>query len=174
MYNFGLSSQRPYEFHPLPSSLSLRLNSRIIAFACHPHLEKIAIALSDNSVHIYELNNHKWDEIMIITHQFQQSILCLEWKPLSGTILAVGCSGGVLIWEGDWMTRYLNCPSVSNVSSLQWSPTEPLLAVGCPHTSVVIWNVSTCVPTRLNSVPPSSSYLIRWSPNGHYLFQASL
>eukprot|EP00339_Tiarina_fusa_P018907 CAMPEP_0117040684 /NCGR_PEP_ID=MMETSP0472-20121206/28444_1 /TAXON_ID=693140 ORGANISM="Tiarina fusus, Strain LIS" /NCGR_SAMPLE_ID=MMETSP0472 /ASSEMBLY_ACC=CAM_ASM_000603 /LENGTH=189 /DNA_ID=CAMNT_0004751459 /DNA_START=401 /DNA_END=967 /DNA_ORIENTATION=+ len=89
-------------------------------------------------------------------------------------MLAVGCPTGALIWEGDWMTRYLTCPSVSNVTSIQWSPIEPLIAVGCPHESIVIWDVSTEVPTRLHSTAASSSYLIRWSPNGHYLFQASL
>ena len=174
LYHVGLSHHRPYEHHPLPLPLAVSSGASIRCMAVHPHTKKIAVALRDHSVHIYELQQEKWEEVLVLTHQFQKNVLCMEWKPLGGSMLAIGCPTGVLIWEGDWMTRYLTCPSISNVCSLQWSPTEPILAVGCPHESLVVWDVSTELPTRLHSAGPSSSYFLRWSPNGHYLFQASL
>jgi hypothetical protein len=35
----------------------------------------------------------------------------MEWKPFSGSILAVACQYGTLIWNGmGWRTRYLSAP----------------------------------------------------------------
>lgn len=174
LYHTGISNHRPYENLPIPSPIAIPNSAKIRCFSCHPHKDQIAIALRDHSVHIYELKNGKWSPDLVLTHQFQKNITCIEWKPLSGSTLAIGCQTGVLIWEGDWMTRYFSTPSVSNISSIQWSPFESLLAIGSPHESVIIWDVATEIPIRLNGLPPNSSYLLKWSPNGHYLFQASL
>ena len=175
MHHTGLTQVRPYEQHPLPLSCSIPEDVEIRCVACHPHLPRIAVALADHSVHLYELSEDGWQETLSLGHQFQVQVNCMAWKPTSGSTLAVGCRAGVLLWEGDWMTRYFTCPEIGNVTSLEWSPLDSQLAVGCPHSAPVIWDTATSLSTRLHATAnASSSYLLRWSPNGHYLFQAAL
>jgi len=109
-----------------------------------------------------------------LKHRLQEQVTCLEWRPNSGTCLAVGCRGGVLLWEGQRALRFLHTAGVVNVTSLSWSPCRPLLAVGTPHCGAVVWDVATARPTRLHGIPPASSVLVRWSPSGEYLLQTSL
>jgi aladin len=163
----------PYENHPLPKALSIPESAKIRGFAWHLYKPQLALGLQNDTVAIYQIDESS-QRGLELTHEFQHDIRCLAWKPYGGNILAVGCKAGVVVWDGDWVTRYLQTPSAANICSIQWSPTEPLLAVGCPHESLIVWNVATGVPTRLHSMSLPSSYLLRWSPDGQFLFQASL
>ncbi|KAG0237305.1 hypothetical protein BGW42_001225 [Actinomortierella wolfii] len=70
----------------------------IIAIAMHPHLPLMAVALAIDSVWVYDLSQDKWYSAGM-SHQQQTKVATLEWKPMSGVILAVGCNEGVKLWS---------------------------------------------------------------------------
>jgi aladin len=126
----------------------------------------------------------------------------MQWKPLSGNTLAVGCRYGVCVWsivskkvqrpniaikEGDndanansyqeqsaWMT-YLKYPGHAPVNCLAWSPCENLLAAGSVSSHrVVVWDTALDQPIPLNEITLGAGItMLKWSPNGHYLFAAT-
>ena len=82
-------------------------------------------------------------EKLKLEHPFQVSVSAMEWKPLSGSTLAVGCRDGICIWTrsracstggdadlagSDWHFRFLDSVGLSNVTALAWSPNGALLA----------------------------------------------
>lgn len=66
--------------------------------AWHPHQPLLAIALWNNSVWVYDLSVESWYSCGL-SHQAQSKIMALEWKPMSGVVLAVGCQNGVALWH---------------------------------------------------------------------------
>ncbi|KAF9317471.1 hypothetical protein BG003_000733 [Podila horticola] len=70
---------------------------RTIAF--HPHHPVLAMALWDNSVWIYDLSHKAWYASPLAHRTYQSRVMTLQWKPMSGTILTVGCEAGVSIWH---------------------------------------------------------------------------
>lgn len=70
---------------------------RTIAF--HPHHPVLAIALWDNSVWIYDLSHKAWHASPLAHKTYQSRVMTLQWKPMSGTILTVGCEEGVSVWH---------------------------------------------------------------------------
>lgn len=159
----------------IPGNLINPPEQIVKAFSWHKYKQKIALGVGD-IIQIYSIINQEgsWEKLETLKIPFQAEINEIQWKPLSGNMLAVACQTGVIVWDSEWMVKFLNIENVKNVTSLQWHPFLPLLAVGSPHDSVIIWDITTSIPTHLHSLSPSSSYLLRWSPNGHYLFHASL
>ncbi|KAF9380406.1 hypothetical protein CPB97_008369 [Podila verticillata] len=70
---------------------------RTIAF--HPLHPVLAIALWDNSVWIYDLSHKAWHASPLAHKTYQSRVMTLQWKPMSGTILTVGCEAGVSVWH---------------------------------------------------------------------------
>ncbi|KAF9977684.1 hypothetical protein BGZ73_005194 [Actinomortierella ambigua] len=70
----------------------------IRAIAMHPHLQLMAVAFWNNSVWVYDLSQDNWCSAGL-SHQMQAEVSTLEWKPMSGVVLAVGCAEGVNLWS---------------------------------------------------------------------------
>ncbi|KAG0026546.1 hypothetical protein BGZ82_009415 [Podila clonocystis] len=70
---------------------------RTIAF--HPHQPVLAMALWDNSVWVYDLAHKAWYASPLAHRTYQSRVMTLQWKPMSGTILTVGCEAGVSVWH---------------------------------------------------------------------------
>ncbi|KAG0208448.1 hypothetical protein BGX28_000586 [Mortierella sp. GBA30] len=66
--------------------------------ACHPHQPLVAIALWNDHVWVYDLSVESWYSCGL-SHPAQSRIMSLEWKPMSGVVLAIGCLDGVALWE---------------------------------------------------------------------------
>lgn len=137
-----------------------------------------------------------------LRHQWQHDIQCLEWQPLSGTGLAVGCSDGVCFWRlvengtvseasesnntntvrrggGIGSTHawceFLRCEGHAPVNTLSWSPDGRLLATGSVSSDhILIWDVALGTSTPIVAVNSCGVSLVRWAPSGHYLFAATL
>ncbi|XP_064408544.1 aladin isoform X1 [Latimeria chalumnae] len=144
------------------------------AFAWHPHTDKFAVALLDDSIRVY---NAKSETIPTLKHRLQKNVAVLAWKPLCASMLAVGCQSCVLVWHVDpsslstrpssGCAQVLSHPGHSPVSSLAWFPTgEKLLSASPVDTAMLVWDVSTenCVP--LQRVGGGGVTFLSWSPDG--------
>ncbi|KAJ7375506.1 hypothetical protein OS493_002280 [Desmophyllum pertusum] len=117
-------------------------NSPIRAFAWHPHVAKFVMAWQDDSVKVYTLSS---DLVPILEHKQQKAVSCVAWRPLSGSVLVVGCDSGLFVWTvdpsspilrlGGSSVRHLSYPGHSPVTTVSWSPSGQLLVSGSPADS---------------------------------------
>ncbi|EPZ36701.1 hypothetical protein O9G_006063, partial [Rozella allomycis CSF55] len=121
-----------------------------------------------------------------------QEIKCLEWRPFSGSTLAVASKYGICLWtiktskkllevkdtdirvftsgggQESWMTL-LSHPGQQNVVSLSWSPCGSYLAAICDGSnSLFVWEISTQKCTSFVRLDGPILGL-KWSPNGEKL-----
>ena len=47
---------------------------------------------------MYDLQRTQWLPLRL-SHEFQTNIKCLEWQPMSGSRLAIGCENGICLWR---------------------------------------------------------------------------
>ena len=85
--------------------------------AWHPH-KALAAAVSDDLVHIFDMAAYTGGggdgykngtsqpcgsavtrPSIILHHGLQRSVGCVSWRPQSGSVVAVGCQGGVAVWS---------------------------------------------------------------------------
>ncbi|KAF9111192.1 hypothetical protein BGX27_005279 [Mortierella sp. AM989] len=66
--------------------------------AWHPHQPLLAIALWNDTVWVYDLSVESWYSCGL-SHPSQSQIMKLEWKPMSGVVLAIACEDGVALWH---------------------------------------------------------------------------
>lgn len=149
--------------------------SPVRCFAWHPHLFKIAVAASDDSIKIY----YKSTIVMeppVLKRKEQKGILCMAWRPWASADLAVGTQKGLILWNIDQMLASMTSKSQSfllenplPVTSLSWNPAGTLLATASVSSpDILLWDVDhqTCTPLKRVGMPAS---LVSWSPNGAYL-----
>jgi hypothetical protein len=122
----------------------------------------------------------------------------MEWQPMSGAGLAVGCQSGICFWrltenESDaettasrnvltsshgrngWCEFLCNSDNQQPVNTISWSPDGRLLASGSVSSDhIYVWDVATTTCTPLVAVASCGVSLIKWSPSGHYVFAATL
>ncbi|NWT76636.1 AAAS protein, partial [Prunella himalayana] len=75
-----------------------RAGCTIRAFAWHPHTNKFAVALLDDSIRVYNSNSAT---VPSLKHRLQRNVAAMAWKPLCASILAVACQSCVLVWHLD-------------------------------------------------------------------------
>ncbi|XP_034243709.1 aladin-like [Thrips palmi] len=150
--------------------------------AWHPHITKIAVAVSDDSVRVYTAMSPGL--VPTLRSKGQRSVSCLAWRPHSASELAVGCHAGVLVWQVDpksVVTRpsiscatVLKQPGHSPVSSVQWNSTGTLLvSAATGDTSMYIWDVDLQESIPLRRVGGGGISLVSWSPDVHKLLAAT-
>lgn len=98
-------------------------------FAWHPHTNKFAVALLDDSVRVYNASS---TIVPSLKHRLQRNVAALAWKPLSASVLAVACQSCILIWTLDptslstrpssGCAQVLSHPGHTPVTSLAWAP----------------------------------------------------
>eukprot|EP00943_MAST-04B_sp_MAST-4B-sp1_P008946 g8946.t1 len=163
----------------VPKALSFRpTNTLIKAVAFHPYLKRIAVARDDDIVCVYDLQRTMWLPLRL-SHEFQKGIKCLEWQPMSGSRLAIGCANGVCLWritndEQDigkaWMRLYATARH-HDIISISWCPRGDFIASSSPSSSdVMIWNVDSGLGTPLACAYGHGVNVVRWSYNSYYLF----
>ncbi|KAH8611622.1 hypothetical protein ERJ75_001002600 [Trypanosoma vivax] len=73
---------------------------RITTISFHSVRMVLAAAVEEGGgscrVIVYDVAEEK--EVCVLTHAFQRNVHCIKWKPFSRDVLAVGCTGGVLLW----------------------------------------------------------------------------
>jgi aladin len=152
------------------SSTSLWYSSIIRGTSVHHNLQVIAIATKDDIIEIRNVSNSGIPQA-VLKDKRQYCISCLEWAPLSNNLLAVGVTGGVIIWHIDLNTRpvscFISCFPGRPIVSLSWSPQGNLLACGTPTDStLMIWNVTLQTCTRLKRNYGGGVSHVSWSPDG--------
>ncbi|KAF5291841.1 hypothetical protein FQA39_LY14178 [Lamprigera yunnana] len=159
----------------------LWLQSSIRCIAWHDYQTKIAIATSDDVVRIYSSNSKV---VPILKCKQQRNIMCLAWRPLSNTEIAIGCETGIIVWNVD-DTSLITRPSINNatilqrsshapVVSLAWSREGDTLASAAAHDSVILmWNVEMNESSSLKESSGHGNCLLKWSPTGNKLLSAT-
>ncbi|XP_005089460.1 aladin [Aplysia californica] len=155
--------------------------SPVQALAWHPHVTKLAVALKDDSVHVYSAGSSLNP---ILKHKLQKQVADLAWKPLSGSVLAVACESCVLIWHveptslavrpSSSTVQVLQSPGHSPVTSLAWDPYSSHLVSASPcHSSVLVWDVpmETAIPLKRNRGGGVAH--LSYSPDGTKLLTAT-
>jgi WD40 repeat protein len=77
--------------------------------------------------------------------------------------------------KGAWM-GYLQYPKHTSILSLSWDPTPGshlLASTSAIDSTVVIWDTLTDTATPLRR-PDNGLHIVRWSPNGVWIFVASV
>lgn len=147
------------------------------AFAWHPHTDKFAVALLDDSIKIY---NPKSATTPTLKHRLQRNVAAVQWKPLCASALAVACQNCLLVWHVDpcslstrpssGCAQVLSHPGHSPVTSIAWSPSGSLLVSASPvETAIMVWDVASesCVP--LQRVGGGGVTFLSWSPDGSHV-----
>ncbi|EPQ09561.1 Aladin [Myotis brandtii] len=143
-------------------------------FAWHPHTNKFAVALLDDSIRVYNVNS---TIVPSLKHRLQRNVAALAWKPLSASVLAVACQTCILIWTLDptslstrpssGCAQVLSHPGHTPVTSLAWAPSGGRLLSASPvDAAILVWDVSTetCVPLPWFRGGGVTNLL--WSPDG--------
>ncbi|CAH3154561.1 unnamed protein product [Pocillopora meandrina] len=162
------------------SCVSSWKNSHIRAFAWHPHVAKFVVAWQDDSVRVYTLSS---DLVPILEHKQQKAVSCLAWRPLSGSVLVVGCDCGLFVWTvnpsspilrlGGSSVRHLSYPGHSPVTTVSWSPSGQLLVSGSPADSnLMVWDVALETATPLYRAGGGVT-LTSWSPDERNVLSAT-
>uniref|UniRef100_A0A087X3U6 Achalasia, adrenocortical insufficiency, alacrimia n=1 Tax=Poecilia formosa TaxID=48698 RepID=A0A087X3U6_POEFO len=151
------------------------------AFAWHPHTDKFAVALLDDSIKIY---NPKSAITPTLKHRLQRNVAAVQWKPLCASVLAVACQNCLLVWNVDpcslstrpssGCAQVLSHPGHSPVTSIAWSPSGSLLVSASPlDTSMMVWDVAaeSCVP--LQRVGGGGVTFLSWSPDGSHILAST-
>lgn len=155
-------------------------NSPIRAFAWHPHVAKFVIAWQDDSVQVHTLSS---DLIPLLKHKQQKAVSCVAWRPLSGSVLVVGCDNGLFVWTvdpsspvvrlGSSSVRHLTYPGHTPVTTVSWSPSGQLLVSGSPADSnLMVWDISLESATPLYRAGGGVTSTA-WSPDERNLFAAT-
>ncbi|MGH0190018.1 UNVERIFIED_CONTAM: hypothetical protein FKN15_041740 [Acipenser sinensis] len=151
------------------------------ALAWHPHTDKFAVALLDDSVRVH---NAKSSTAPTLKHRLQRNVSALAWKPLCASALAVACQNCVLVWHVDpsslstrpssGCAQVLSQPGHSPVTSLAWSPSGAILLSASPvDTAMMVWDVAgeSCVP--LQRVGGGGVTFLSWAPDGSRVLAAT-
>ena len=67
----------------------------------------------------------------MLFHQFHQEVSAIKWKPLSNSVLAVACCGGVCLWDTERSLQVLMClaDDLQSTSVFLATPRHRLLSV---------------------------------------------
>ncbi|XP_028402872.1 aladin-like isoform X2 [Dendronephthya gigantea] len=172
---FGKQNQEHLE-----SEFSSECRGPIKAFAWHPHLAKFAVGLEDDSIRIFAV---KRGLTKLLNNRYQKAVSCCAWRPLSSSVLAVGCQNGIMIWtinqhssairQGASSVQHLVHPGHSFVTSMSWSPGGRLLVSGSASSgAMMVWDVTMESGTALHRIGGSISQ-VTWSPCDTKVFVAA-
>ncbi|CEP13604.1 hypothetical protein [Parasitella parasitica] len=188
IYNF-LCSKLPQTPDTLLQHDLFRAKQEAGLFKCvswHPHREILAVAHQDNQVYLYERKEDGVWTCLVLSHLKMKQITCLEWKSKACGTLAVACKDGVCIWTLEQAVaetqprhhpaasmRYFTHPGQEYISSLAWDPTPGshlLAVVSAVSNTLVIYDLllNRTIPLKRYG---SGNILLRWSPNGEWLFE---
>ncbi|KAF9901409.1 hypothetical protein BX616_002274, partial [Lobosporangium transversale] len=142
--------------------------------AWHPHQPLLAIALWNDSVWVYDLSVESWYSCGL-SYPSQDRITTLQWKPMSGVVLAVGCEAGVALWH------VFRDHTPSGIEAAWAEPTNPLK----DHPSVLLSQTYN-TPTRATNRGQDTAWVglslfkdlggvdqMAWDPRGELLAVAS-
>ncbi|TPX44479.1 hypothetical protein SeMB42_g02535 [Synchytrium endobioticum] len=130
---------------------------------------------------------------LALVHELQKDVTAIDWKPKSGSVLAVAAQDGVCLWRIKYPSSktaptlpiplleptlttemdYLSYPGFNKLTSLSWSTDGQLLVASSATTlTMVVWdymNIGTLIsPTGFLSC---GTRQVMFSPCGRYLLQ---
>ncbi|KAJ4787072.1 Transducin/WD40 repeat-like superfamily protein [Rhynchospora pubera] len=168
-----------------------------------PHKHCLAFISGPNQVTVRDYEDSDRKDVCILTSDCQRDVKCIEWRPNSGKMVAVGCKRGIYIWSASYpantaTVRHGNAPSIGTfsrgsgmkmvlldvlkendynqvISALSWKPDGRYLASASYESPFfTIWDVAKGEGTPIRRGLGSSISLLRWSPTGDYLFTANM
>ncbi|KAF8978825.1 hypothetical protein BGZ46_006117 [Entomortierella lignicola] len=141
--------------------------------AWHPHQPLIALALWNDTVWVYDLSVESWYSCGL-SHPAQSRIMNLEWKPMSGVVLAIGCENGVALWHvfRDHSPSGVEA-ALSEPNPLKDRPSELISEVYCTASRTTNNGRDTAWVglKRIEDLPGAD--FLSWCPRGELLAVAS-
>ncbi|WVZ88153.1 hypothetical protein U9M48_034701 [Paspalum notatum var. saurae] len=159
-------------FPPLDPKLLEEFDTQKVSW--NPHKHCLAFVSGKNQVTVHDFEDSDAKEPCILISDHQVDVKAVEWRPNSGTMIAVACKGGICLWSASYPG---NVPFMkSGVTSSSFSA----LARGSGSRWIlvdVLRGSSTDLVTALWLGTPirrglSNISLVRWSPSGDYLLAA--
>ncbi|KAK7939033.1 hypothetical protein WMY93_002359 [Mugilogobius chulae] len=160
------------------------------AFAWHPHTDKFAVALLDDSIKIYNPKAYSVCFLFPQCHHSDSEASFTEECSFSAVEASVCvCSGCGLsqLYSGvarrplllstrpsSGCAQVLSHPGHSPVTSIAWAPSGSLLVSASPmDTSMLVWDVAaeSCVP--LQRVGGGGVTFVSWSPDGSHVLAST-
>jgi hypothetical protein len=186
-YNYVLA-KRPLLVEP-----PLNVEGPIVAIKWHQKRNVFAVAHRQNAVYVYDYEGKTW--LRSYLHEKNLvGITCLDWNPTSDDELVVGCATGVYLGHvslpairkhqdhgnvkdkshlsalKDLKTVKLDCPSLQNVSCIQWSPDGRFIVSGShDNGNVYIFSIVDGGPGILLKRRAKYTQEIHFSPDGLYI-----
>ena len=90
-------------------------NNLVRCIAWHHHTSRLAVATNDDSVRIYCSDTNF---VSLLRCKQQKNVVCLAWRPMSLTEIAVGHENGIIIWNVDfnslvtWYSNKYKCVTI--------------------------------------------------------------
>ncbi|KAJ1689027.1 hypothetical protein LUZ63_013182 [Rhynchospora breviuscula] len=86
-----------------------------------PHKHCLAFISGPNQVTVRDYEDSDRKDVCILTSDCQRDVKCIEWRPNSGKMVAVGCKRGIYIWSASYpantaTVRHGNAPSIGTFS----------------------------------------------------------
>ncbi|KXS17593.1 hypothetical protein M427DRAFT_133397 [Gonapodya prolifera JEL478] len=164
----------------LPHQEILRQSSPVVYISCHSFLQIIAFVHRDGSLFIRDLGKQDgWWPTSAggFTNRLMKSPTCVEWRPMSGHELIVGCSTGLLLLKLASLTSTTSAPmmehyDVPSVSCLAWHPRGRFLAFGsATKPGLGVLDATSGELVWINKASGGPTRGVLWSPDGEYLAQ---
>ncbi|KAK7396090.1 hypothetical protein VNO78_16840 [Psophocarpus tetragonolobus] len=165
----------------------------------HPNKHIIAFISGQTQVLVRDYQDSEGKDPTILMNELQRDVKVLEWRPIGGKMLAVGCNGGICIWAASYpgnaacvrsgaasfsgslsrssgnryiLVDFLRTPSDEHVSALTWSPDGRYpyrSSASYESSSFTVWDFAQGAGTPIRRGLGGIS-MLKWSPTGDYFF----
>jgi len=135
----------------------------IVDASLSPDGDKLAIAISDGSIYIWNINTN-FNDIVFVEHQNQ--VTAVAWNPYSSLVASGDITGRLILWDA--VTGQVSATfneHTASIFDLDWNRDGVTLASTAADGRLILWNISqTSIEYTITSSMPIST--LEFSPYG--------